>query len=116
MKLPVEPLPPAEPVDDLYAIRRRQPVPAPSRVAPRTLPPLIIPAQHAYVPEEEEAEVVAGGRGTEQPGERREGEERRRLCRRITHVPALLDTRSGEDRRHRARREEDPIIGVDKEV
>jgi len=116
MKLPVEPLPAAEPADDLYAIRRRQPVPAAARVAPRTLPPLIIPAQHAYMPEEAEAESLAGTAVAEQPGERREGEERRQLCRRITHVPALLDTRSGEDRRHRARREEDPIIGVDKKV
>jgi hypothetical protein len=116
MKLPVESLPPAEPADDLYAIRRRQPVPAPSRVAPRTLPPLIIPAPHAHVPEEEEVDREAGIPVTWQPGERREGEDRRRLCRRITHVPALLDTRSGEDRRHRARREDDPIIGVDKEV
>ena len=116
MKLPVEPLPPAEPADDLYAIRRRQPVPAPSRVAPRTLPPLIIPARHAYVPEEDEAESEAGSGVTEQPGERREGEARRCLCRRITHAPGLLDTRSGEDRRHRARREDDLIIGVDKVV
>jgi hypothetical protein len=77
---------------------------------------LIIPAPHAHVPEEEEAERAAGSRVTGQPGERREGEERRRLCRRITHVPALLDTRSGEDRRHQARRDDDPIIGVDKEV
>lgn len=115
MKLPVEPLPPAEPAEDLYAIRRRQPVPAAARVAPRTLPPLVIPPRHAHIPEEESAEA-RDAHLPEESEKRREGEERRQVCRRISNAPVLLDTRSGDDRRHRARREDDPIIGVDKEV
>ncbi|TCJ14647.1 hypothetical protein EZJ19_09365 [Parasulfuritortus cantonensis] len=34
--------------------------------------------------------------------------DRRRMCRRLYHVPVMLDTRSGEERRKQARRTEDP--------
>jgi len=115
MRLPVEPLPAAEPAEDLYAIRRRGPVPASGKVAPRTLPPLIIPPPRGQA-NEPEAPVEAAGQQAIGSGKEREGEDRRRVCRRVVKAQVLLDTRSGEDRRRHARREDDPVTGVDKKV
>jgi hypothetical protein len=115
MRLPVEPAPPAEPVEDLYAIRRRGPAPRVGQVVARTLPPLLIPTQRRTVPALETPSDEVSPPVVEH-AEWREGEDRRRLCRRVVHVPVLLDTRSGEDRRRHARRDDDPVTGVDKEV
>jgi hypothetical protein len=115
MRLPVEPLPASEPAEDLYAIRRRGPVPLSSQVAPRTLPPLIVPPRVNHNPEPARAAEEAGPRAPA-GSEEREGEDRRRVCRRVVKTIVLLDTRSGEDRRRHARREEDPVTGVDKKV
>lgn len=115
MRLPVEPLPPPEPADDLYAIRRRVPVPRAGQVTARSLPPLVISPHHEPIGEAEpRAENAAKDTGDQ--GEGREIEDRRLMCRRIYHLPVLLDTRSGEDRRRHARRDDDPVTGVDKEV
>lgn len=43
-------------------------------------------------------------------------EERRVACRRVGHRPALLDLRSGLDRRHRKLRASDPTEHIDEEV
>jgi hypothetical protein len=42
-------------------------------------------------------------------GIRRQGADRRLVCRRLAHTPVLLDTRAG-DRRHGARREDEKVV------
>lgn len=46
----------------------------------------------------------------------REQEDRRKMCRRIYHVPVLLDTRSGEERRRSERRDMDEVTHIDQEI
>lgn len=46
----------------------------------------------------------------------REQEDRRKMCRRIYHIPVLLDTRSGEERRKSERRDMDEVTHIDKEI
>lgn len=62
---------------------------------------------------------VGGGHvvGEERPSFLDRGEEdRRKMCRRIYHIPVMLDTRSGEDRRKEPRRPDDPLTHMDREV
>lgn len=42
--------------------------------------------------------------------------DRRKMCRRIYHLPVLLDTRSGEERRKANRRRGDPLTHITKAV
>lgn len=51
-----------------------------------------------------------------QPDVERLGEDRRKMCRRIYHIPVMLDTRSGIERRKDSRREGDPVAHMDREV
>jgi hypothetical protein len=53
---------------------------------------------------------------TEREERPRELEDRRKMCRRIYHVPVLLDTRSGEERRRSERRELDEVTHIDQEI
>ncbi len=93
MRLPVQPSPPAPPVEDLYEIRERPPVTPARFVRTRNLPPLILP------PRQKPREPAQGGRETPPAAAAPVGEERRRTDRRVAQVPVLLDTRSGRDRR-----------------
>ena len=79
-------------------------VQAAKRVIPRSLPPLILQPRRA-VPQapKGEAPLVHGERRGE------DEEERRKLCRRVKQEAVTLDTRSGHDRRHEARREDDHL-------
>jgi len=43
-------------------------------------------------------------------------EERRKACRRVSHQPALIDLRSGADRRHHNLREGDVVEHIDEEA
>lgn len=66
------------------------------------------------------ASAQPGGREEVDEGRRefyqREGEDRRKMCRRIYHIPVMLDTRSGEERRKETRRPDDPLTHMDQEV
>lgn len=42
--------------------------------------------------------------------------DRRKMCRRIYHLPVLLDTRTGEERRKDVRRPDDTLTHMDREV
>lgn len=46
----------------------------------------------------------------------RQGEDRRKVSRRLHQVPVMLDTRGGRDRRKDARRDGDVLSHLDKEV
>lgn len=97
MRLPVQPLPPPPPADDLYEIRERPPITPARFVRARSLPPLIIPPRKRPKGDT--------GRGPAKPEARIQsgtvGEERRQGDRRTAQMPVLLDTRTGRDRRHR---------------
>lgn len=84
-------------VNRLTAVKAAQPV------QPRTLPPLVV-QPHAQHPE------------AERRHERHLQGERRTYCRRVQHLPVLVEFRSGLDRRHHAQREGDPMEHVDIEV
>jgi hypothetical protein len=51
-----------------------------------------------------------------QPDIERLSEDRRKMCRRIYHLPVMLDTRSGIERRKENRRDSDPVAHMDREV
>jgi len=97
MRLPVLPSPPPPPAEDLYEIRERPPITPARFVRTRTLPPMIIPpkkrsrADTGVTQGEPQANVQSVPMG----------EERRRSDRRTAQRPVLLDTRTGQDRRHR---------------
>lgn len=91
------------------AVGAVQPV---KRVVPRTVPPLI----YQYRRMEQQAgpsdEAIH-----ENLIERRQGAERRQMCRRMEHSPVPLETRTEHDRRHGARRKEDHLdTSVDTEA
>ncbi|MFA5082682.1 MAG: hypothetical protein WC474_09075 [Hydrogenophilaceae bacterium] len=46
----------------------------------------------------------------------REDNDRRRMCRRIYHIPVMLDTRSGLERRQEGRRPEDLFTHIAREA
>lgn len=46
----------------------------------------------------------------------REENDRRMMCRRIYHIPVMLDTRSGLERRKEARRPDDRLTHIAREV
>lgn len=114
MRLPVEPPPVVEVPEAPYTIGWRGAVSASPRVAPRTLPPMLIPAHG-------EAGGQGGG-GTETPAavppqeERRHTPDRRQYCRRVQEQNTFLDTRGENDRRKGGRRADDPKSGVDLKV
>jgi hypothetical protein len=64
---------------------------------------------------------AGGHHAVEEAGARHEdllrvGEDRRVLCRRIYHLPVLLDTRSGEDRRKETRRPDDVATHIAEDI
>jgi len=96
--------------DQPDSIQPRSPV---RPVVARTIPPLVI--QHFRAGErrgEGEAPFLESPPAPierRKGGSRREGADRRLVCRRLTNVPVLLDTRAG-DRRHGARREDELVV------
>lgn len=94
---------PAQPVPTL-------PVPAAPPVGPRRAP---LTGQPEAEPGAHER---AGGDEAAEGGEVRYGEDRRKMCRRIYHLPVLLDTRSGLDRRGEARRDHDLLSHIDQDI
>ena len=126
MRLPVGPPPAAEPAEDPYAIHRRDAPPRVGAVGARRMSPVLVPARHGgpeqpgLSGQEARLEAVDGAEVSAATAAhlavREEGEERRRICRRLRQEKVLLDTRSGEDRRRQARRRDDTSPGVDNEV
>lgn len=112
MRLPVQPLPPPPPADDLYEIRERPPITPARFVRARSLPPLIIP------PRKRRKDDTDGSNSEPQANLQavKMGEERRRTERRVAQLPVLLDTRTGRDRRHRGDATSGNASGVDIEA
>ncbi|MDP2143998.1 MAG: hypothetical protein Q8J80_07685 [Gallionella sp.] len=76
-------------------------------VQPRTLPPLVTMPHEHHEPPQESAErrhdpQIQG--------------ERRIYCRRLQHLPVLLELRSGLERRHHNQRAGDPTEHIDIEA
>lgn len=86
-------------VNRLAAVKAAQPVQS------RTLPPLLVQPHTQHSPQEAERRHDPHQQG-----------ERRIYCRRLQHLPVLVELRSGLDRRHHSQREGDPIEHVDIEV
>jgi len=88
-------------VEALAAVKAAKPV------QPRTLPPLVVqprarPKASPDIPERQQRRHDAGIHG-----------ERRTYCRRIEHLPALLELRSGFERRRHNQRGDDMTGHVD---
>ncbi|HCI14559.1 MAG: hypothetical protein A2063_06315 [Gallionellales bacterium GWA2_60_142] len=82
-------------------------VKAAKAVQSRTLPPLVATPHEHHEPVRELAER----------GDYRHGEgERRTYCRRVQHLPVLVELRSGMERRHHNQRAGDPVEHIDIEV
>lgn len=99
----IRPLPDrAVEMDEPGAVAAIQPA---KRVIPRSMPPLLLqPRRTSLQAEREETATPHGERRAAE-----EEEERRKQCRRVSHEPVTLDTRSGHDRRGEARREGDHL-------
>jgi hypothetical protein len=90
-------------MEALAAVKAAKPV------QPRTLPPLVVQphARHQASPD------IAG---QQKPYDVRVHGERRIYCRRIEHLPILVDLRSGFDRRRHNQRGDDMTEHVDEKV
>ena len=86
-------------VNRITAVKAAQPVQS------RTLPPLVVPPHTEHMPQESERRHDPHLQG-----------ERRVYCRRVQHLPVLVEFRSGLDRRHHSQREGDRVEHVDIEV
>jgi hypothetical protein len=109
MRFPVDPLPPVGVTDDLYEIQEKAALTPLRPVGVRTVPPVMPRPRQRHVPEPPQA-------AAEQPApvaERREAGDRRKIDRRISNQPVTVDTRSGIDRRHGKRRDDDPTTRID---
>jgi len=91
-------------VDALAAVKPAKPV------QPLTLPPLVV--QHET--DGRDTSGVSEHHG-KQHNERLAGEQRK-FCRRIEHLPVLIELRSGIERRQRQQRDDDPTEHVDERV
>lgn len=109
MRFPIDPLPPVGVTEDPYEIQEKAAI-APIRpVAEPRAQQLVMPRRRAPEPPREQPEQAP-------PAERRAGEDRRRMDRRISNQPVLVDTRSGVDRRRNKRREDDPTTRIDEKA
>lgn len=107
MRFPIDPLPPVGITDDVYEIQEKAGVMPVRPVGERSLPPLIVRRRRAAPPQEQPQRP---------PTERRVGEDRRKMDRRVSNQPVLVDTRSGLDRRKGKRRDDDPTTRVDEKA
>lgn len=108
MRFPLDPLPPVGVTDDPYEIQEKAGVTAVRPVGERSLPPLIVRARREPQPPQEQAQRP--------PAVERRAEDRRKMDRRISNQPVLVDTRSGLDRRKNKRREDDPTTRIDEKA
>ena len=81
-------------------------------VRPRTLPPLVLPPRHPIAPRQQISRAGAFG----QPQDQRLHVERRSYCRRIEHLPVLLELRANVVRRRHNQRVGDLTEHVDVKV
>lgn len=87
------------------AVNRLTAVGAVKPVQPRTLPPLVVQPHEQHEMHEVERRFDRHLQG-----------ERRVYCRRVQHLPVLVEFRSGLDRRRHSQREGDQTEHVDIEV
>lgn len=108
MRFPTNNLPPAPVVENRYEIRQPDAV-APTRaVAPQA------GARQRYLPQRKQSgQGAAGQQQGEVSEERRSGDERRQQGRREAEETVILDTRTGMDRRAKARRTDDSGNNID---
>jgi hypothetical protein len=98
-------------LEDMLEVKRLAAVRAARPVQQRTLPPLLVLPRAAQQQENLEQES--------QQQERRHAvvrEERRKYCRRVQHLPVLVELRSAIDRRKNAQRKTDWAEHIDVEA
>ncbi len=95
MHFPDSKLPPLAPVTDHTEITAKAPISPTRKVTPGFQEALN--EREGQPHRQPEADMARSGSRPVAPPYA--GEDRRMLCRRIYHVPVLLDTRSGEERR-----------------
>lgn len=105
MRFPNEPFAPAPPVADPTEVGAKAAVAPARRVGDGTRGVAV-----------QMAGPIPGEAGARQAYYEREENDRRKMCRRIYHIPVLLDTRSGEDRRKDTRRRDDTLTHIGKAV
>jgi hypothetical protein len=105
MRLPVDPIPTVNTVIDPTEVTPTAAIKALRRVG-----------EDERVPESMLHKQTEPAQVERQPDVERLGEDRRKMCRRIYHIPVLLDTRSGIERRKDSRRDGDPVAHMDREV
>lgn len=105
MRFTNDPLPTVAPVVDPTEVSAKAAVSPIRRVGDGTRGTSTQVGGHLAVEEEERREFY----------ERAEND-RRKMCRRIYHIPVMLDTRSGLDRRQEVRRPDDPLTHIAQEV
>jgi hypothetical protein len=109
MRFPIDPPPPVGVTEDPYEIQEKAAVSPIRPVAEPRAQQLVMPRRHAPAPpREQEREVPTA--------DRRAGEDRRKVDRRVSNQPVLVDTRSGIDRRRNKRREDDPTTRIDEKA
>lgn len=106
MRFPNDMLPPARPVVDATEVTPKAAV-TPVRPIGTGMRGTSAHLGVRHEVEEEEAKPDAYSR---------EGDDRRKMCRRIYHLPVLLDTRSGEERRKEVRRDDDIATHLSEEA
>lgn len=115
MRLPIDPLPrpTALPPRDPFAIFRKPPIARAPRADEEALAQT---ARPKTTPSREHSDADARPHAEQRNADPYPFGDRRRYCRRVLDQPVILDTRSGEDRRHQGRRATDPSPGIDEMV
>jgi hypothetical protein len=111
MHFPDSILPPLSPVTDPTEVTPKAPVSPVRRVVPGF--PEALAEQGVPTRQHHEAGAETAAEPPHQEAAPYTGEDRRKMCRRIYHIPVMLDTRSGEERRKHDRPGELPSTHTD---
>lgn len=111
MHFPDSKLPPLPPVTDRTEVTPKAPVSPVRKVVPGF--PEALAEQGVPTRQHNETEPETATESPHQEAAPYSGEDRRKLCRRIQHIPVMLDTRSGEERRKHDRPGELPPTHTD---
>ncbi len=114
MRFPDTSITAPSPVGGASQIAPTGPVPAVAAISGSPAPTVSPPETGGGIGGRPGLHVPPEGIAGEEP--ERIGEDRRKMCRRIHHLPVILDTRSGLDRRGGARRDKDERTSIDTDV
>lgn len=95
MQFPLAPIPPVTAPEMPLQVEGTSPIQPVHTATERNLPPVL---RRHYERAPQDMRLFL-------PEDERSGQDRRRMCRRVTHQPVTLDTRTGQDRRQQSRRE-----------